>query len=57
MQIHSLKTDSIGRFCGAISYAFTTSRDIKYDEGLPSMPLVQILFLQALALRIYSLMT
>ena len=57
MQIHSLKSNSIGRFCGAISYAFTTSRDIKYDEGLPSMPLVQILFLQALALRMYSLMT
>ena len=52
-----IKTDSSGRFCGAISYAFTTSRDIKYDKGLPSLPLVQLLFLQALALRMYSLMT
>ena len=54
-----IKTDSIGRFCGAISYAFTTSRDIKYDEGLPSSLSFfnQFLFLQALALRMYSLMT
>ena len=52
-----LKTDSIARFCGAISYAFTTNRDIKYDLGLPPLSLLQFLFLQALALRMYSLMS
>ena len=38
-----------------VSHALTTSSDIKYDFGFPSLLLPHSLFLQALALRIYSL--